>query len=417
MSNFKISHKAKVMSVFATIFCAIIVPSTGWVYQLSQDVLLTATLAICLSYLLIMCIYRLFNAYFSPIAQLQAYIDAKQQGQSNLSLGFSGSRSPWAMLGEQIDTLFNKPMPHATHLIDGLFHHWPHPIAVFNEKDRLIIFNQPMYQQLKMPLLRGMSMAECGFTVKNAQCRHAQLNQDWQVQRIALSDAKQTVITASYIGHQLQNAKRQSQADLIRILSHELNNSITPMASMADTLLSAETLNEKQTRQVLERVKSRSESLLQFIKAYSELSRLPAAKPHDFNLKTLATLNAAEQSIHLNFDGESQCFADKLLIEQLLINLFKNTFEAVNSAPCITLRCFQQANMQILLLTDNGPGFANLDNALQPLYTTKKTGHGLGLALCNDIVQKHSGQLQLANTEHGAQITIKLPQGTKNNYK
>lgn len=412
MSNFKVSHKAKVISTFTGIFCAIIVPSTGWIYQFSQDVLLTTTLAICLSYLLIMCIYRLFNAYFSPVAQLQAYIDAKQQGQSNLSLGYKDPSSPWTALGAQIETLFNKPAPQSTHLIDGLFQHWPHPVALFNEQEQLIFFNHPMYQQLKTPLLRGMSMAECGFTVKDKQCSHAKLNQNWQVQRIALNDTKQTLITASYIGHQLQDAKRQSQADLIRILSHELNNSLTPMASMTDTLLSTETLNEKQTRQVLTRVKSRSESLLQFIKAYSELSRLPAAKPHYFDLQTLATLNAAEQNIQLNFAGQSQCFADKILIEQLLINVFKNTFEATHSPACITLRCFHQADIQILQLTDNGPGFANLEHAIQPLYTTKKTGNGLGLALCNDIIQKHNGQLQLANTEHGAQITIKLPQGS-----
>lgn len=410
MSNLTVSYKAKVTGILMVFYCAIIVPSAGWIYQLSQDILLTATLAICLSYLLIMCITRLFNAYFSPLAQLQAYIDAKQQGQSNLSLGYKDPSSPWATLGAQIETLFNKPTPQSTHLIDGLFQHWPHPIALFNEKDQLIFFNQPMYQQLKTPLLRGMSVIECGFSINNRQCSHAKLNQDWQVQRIALSDAKQTLITASYIGHQLQDAKRQTQADLIRILSHELNNSLTPMASMTDTLLSADTLNEPQTRQVLTRIKSRSESLLLFIQAYAELSRLPSAKPQHFDLKTLATLNAVEQNIQLSYVGETHCHADKRLIEQLLINIFKNAYEACSEPAYITLRCFVQGNMQIIQLTDNGPGFANIDNALQPLYTTKKAGNGLGLALCNDIVQKHSGLLQLANTEHGAQITVKLPQ-------
>jgi len=412
MSRFKINYKAKVVAILSTAFAAILIPTAGLVYQLSQDTLLTVTLAICLSYALIVCAYRLFNGHFSPVSQLQAYIDAKQQGQSNLSLGYSDPSSPWAILGAQIETLFTTPQPQSEHLIDGLFQHWPHPIALFNQQSRLIFFNHPMYAQLKTPLLRGMTFTECGFNFDNKQCSHAKLNQDWQIQSIALTDAKQTLITASYIGHHLQDAKRQSQADLIRILSHELNNSLTPMASMTDTLLSTETLNEKQTRQVLTRVNSRSESLLQFIKAYSELSRLPAAKPHYFDLKALATLNAAEQNIQLNFAGEAQCFADKLLIEQLLINIFKNTFEATHSPASISLRCFHQADIQILQLTDNGPGFANLEHAIQPLYTTKKTGHGLGLALCNDIVQKHSGQLQLANTENGAQITIKLPQGS-----
>lgn len=411
MSCFKISHKAKVVAILSAIFAAIFIPITALVYQPSQDSLLTVTLAICLSYALIICAYRLFHSHFTPVSQLQAYIDAKQQGQSNLSLGYSDPSSPWAILGAQIEALFTTPQPQSEHLIDGLFQHWPHPIALFNEQSQLIFFNHPMYVQLKTPLLRGMTLTECGFSFDNKQCSHTNLNQDWQIQRIALTDAKQTLITASYIGHQLQDAKRQSQADLIRILSHELNNSLTPMASMTDTLLAADELNQTQTRQVLARIKSRSESLLLFIKAYAELSRLPSAKPHTFDLKTLAILNAKEQHIQLNFAGSPSLFADRLLTEQLLINVFKNSYEASPEQAHITLRNFAQGDMQILQLTDNGPGFANIENALQPLYTTKKTGNGLGLALCNDIVQKHNGQLQLANTAHGAQITIKLPQG------
>lgn len=410
MSRFKISHKTKVVAILSAVFAAILTPTTALVYQLSQDSLLTVTLAICLSYALIICAYRLFHSHFTPVTQLQAYIDAKQQGQSNLSLGYSDPSSPWAILGAQIETLFTTPQPQSEHLIDGLFQHWPHPIALFNQQSQLIFFNHPMYVQLKTPLLRGMTLTECGFSFNNKQCNHAKLDQNWQIQRITLSDAKQTLITASYIGHQLQDAKRQSQADLIRILSHELNNSLTPMASMADTLLNTNELNKQQTRQVLTRIKSRSESLLLFIKAYAELTRLPSAKPQHFDLKTLATLNAIEQHIQLNYAGVSQCFADKLLIEQLLINLFKNASEACTEQAHITLRCFAQGDMQILQLTDNGPGFANIENAIHPLYTTKKTGNGLGLALCNDIVQKHNGQLLLANTEHGAKITIKLAQ-------
>ena len=412
MNHFKITHKAKMIAILSTIFAAILIPTAALVYQLSQDTLLTITLGVFLSYALIVCAYQLFHSHFSPVAQLQAYIDAKRQGQSNLSIGFSDPSSPWAILGAQIETLFTTSQPHSDQLIDGLFGHWPHPIALFNEQQQLIFFNHPMYVQLKTPLLRGMSLTECGFRFDNKQYRHANLNQDWQIQSIALTETKQTLITASYIGHQLQDAKRQSQADLIRILSHELNNSLTPMASMTDTLLAADELNETQARQVLTRIKSRSESLLLFIKAYAQLSRLPSAKPQTFDLKSLAILNAKEQGVQLNYTGESQCFADKLLIEQLLINLFKNSCEASAEQACITLRCFAQGNMQILQLTDNGPGFANIDNALQPLYTTKKQGNGLGLALCNDIVQKHNGQLQLANTAHGAQITIKLPQNS-----
>ena len=410
MSRFKMSYQTKAITVACLTVAAILVPMTCLLYQLSEDKLFTVTFAIFLSYVLTLCAYRLFQLHFLPITQLQAYIDAKKQGQSNLSLGYNNTTSPWAALSAQIDSLFTQQSSNSEQLIDGIFQHWPHPIALFDEQLQLIFFNHPMYIQLKTPLLRGMTLKECGFNFEDKQCKHIKLNQDWQIQSILLNDSKQTLITASYIGHQLQDAKRQSQADLIRILSHELNNSLTPMASLSDTLLEADELNEAQTRKVLARIKSRSESLLHFIEAYTELSRLPNAKPYLFDLEALATLNAKEQNVQLNFAGKASLFADKVLIEQLLINLFKNSYEACTEQAYITLHSFAQGNTHILQLTDNGPGFANIDNAMQPLYTTKKFGNGLGLALCNDIVQKHNGQLLLANTEHGAKITIKLAQ-------
>ena len=409
MSRFKMSYQTKAITVACLTVTAILVPMTCLLYQLSEDKLYTVTFAIFLSYVLTLCAYRLFQLHFLPITQLQAYIDAKKQGQSNLSLGYNDTTSPWAALSTQIDSLFAQQSSNSERLIDGIFQHWPHPIALFDEQLQLIFFNHPMYIQLKTPLLRGMTLKECGFNFENKQCKHIKLNQDWQIQSILLNDSKQTLITASYIGHQLQDAKRQSQADLIRILSHELNNSLTPMASLSDTLLEADELNEAQTRKVLARIKSRSESLLHFIKAYTELSRLPNAKPYSFDLEALATLNAKEQNVHLSFAGETSCFADKLLFEQLLINLFKNTYEACEKPAHVTLHNFTQGRMQIIQLSDNGPGFANIDNALQPLYTTKKLGSGLGLALCSEIAQRHNGQLQLANTKEGAQVTIKLP--------
>ena len=85
----------------------------------------------------------------------------------------------------------------------------------------------------------------------------------------------------------------------------------------------------------------------------------------------------------INFQGNNQCFGDEHQIAQILINLFKNAQEACDKAQSeISVSCFYQQGKQCIELLDNGPGFANLENALTPFYTTKVHGSGIGLSLC-----------------------------------
>ena len=118
MSRFKMSYQAKAITILSITIAAILLPMTCLIYQLSEDILLTVTLAIFLSYILTLCAYRLFYIHFSPVTQLQAYIDAKKQGQSNLSLGYNDATSPWAALSTQIETLFTEQSSPSERLID-----------------------------------------------------------------------------------------------------------------------------------------------------------------------------------------------------------------------------------------------------------------------------------------------------------
>jgi len=103
---------------------------------------------------------------------------------------------------------------------------------------------------------------------------------------------------------------------------------------------------------------------------------------------------------------------------QILINIFKNAQEACDEAPCkidVSLYYRQensqgyQQTKQVIKINDNGPGFANLDNALTPFYTTKSHGSGIGLSLCAEITRNHGGEFILTNTDIGAKITMSWP--------
>ena len=412
----KVSHKHKFITTLGVVILCILSLSTLLIQQSFNDTLLTLTLNIIISYLSIYAAYHIYRSWHEPIAQLQAFVHAKQHGQSNVSLEFQDASNPLAQLSRQIEQAFqhNARSAHTTFshiptVLDSLFQHWPQPVALFDKNNRLTFFNHPMHQHLSVPLLRDMTLAECGFNITNIHCQHLEFKKDWQLSCYQLGESEHTLIIANHIGAQLQDAKRASQADIIRVLSHELNNSLTPMASMADTLLSFEALPEQQTKQALSRIKSRSESLLSFINAYGSLSRLPTPVPRHFDMHKLVMANANEQAVTVSYNGEKSCYADPLLFEQLIINLLKNAREASNEQTLVILQSQCSGKSHVIEFIDNGPGFANLENALNPLYTTKSNGHGLGLALCNDIVQLHGGKITLYNVEAGACIKISIP--------
>ena len=107
---------------------------------------------------------------------------------------------------------------------------------------------------------------------------------------------------------------------------------------------------------------------------------------------------------------------------QILINIFKNAQEACDEKRCeidVSLYYRQensqgyQQTKQVIDIKDNGPGFANLDNALTPFYTTKSHGSGIGLSLCAEITRNHGGEFTLENTEHGARIRMAWPVDNK----
>ena len=118
-----------------------------------------------------------------------------------------------------------------------------------------------------------------------------------------------------------------------------------------------------------------------------------------------------EDACHIEFQGNQQCYGDSEQIVQVMINILKNAKEASKTDTTIVhINAYYQQNRQIIEVTDNGPGFGNLDNVMTPFNTTKKEGSGVGLPLCAEIVRNHGGQFSVANKqEGGAMITMSWP--------
>ncbi|MEH6592742.1 MAG: ATP-binding protein [Halioglobus sp.] len=219
----------------------------------------------------------------------------------------------------------------------------------------------------------------------------------------------------------LSEEESRAWRSLIRVIAHEVNNSLTPISSISQMLLTKLQRGEVPARdedfaQGLELVASRADDLTGFIAEYARIARLPTPVMSEFSLAALLLKTAklfADRPLLLTEPvPEITLLADPVLIEQLLINLLKNAFEASSGdSETVTLHCSYTAERCQIVVSDQGQGIANPANLFVPFYTTKPKGSGIGLVLCRQIAEAHRGYLTLENRadQRGAIATVALP--------
>ncbi len=228
------------------------------------------------------------------------------------------------------------------------------------------------------------------------------------------------IVFISYVQDILRAEERKTWQNLVRVLSHEINNSLAPITSLSQTLgglVHTENLPreavDKNLIDGLALIGERSLSLKKFVDSYKHFSHLPKPSKSVFSLSQLATslqLLYPGADINILTQKDINISADKTQFEQVLINLGKNALEAAGAAAKLTISWYIQGKSIHLCVQDNGPGLHNLDNLFVPFYTTKREGSGIGLVLCRQIIEAHGGSLQLENVvSGGCLVTVKLP--------
>jgi len=221
----------------------------------------------------------------------------------------------------------------------------------------------------------------------------------------------------------LREKERQAWQNLLRVVSHEMNNSLTPIATFSRTMLKqlnqkGDSINLDEFKHGLAIIQERAESLHQFIASYSQLSHLPQANKQAFHWRQALCKNASFYSdckiINLLFENNhiDKIEADPHQMEQVFINILKNAHEAMDGAAqkAIELDAKSDAHWLHIFIRDFGPGIQNSDNLFIPLYTTKPDGNGIGLSLSLQILLNHGGHLKLRNRPQiGAEAIISLP--------
>ena len=246
-----------------------------------------------------------------------------------------------------------------------------------------------------------------------------------------------TLIILSDVSRALRGEERKAWQRLIRVLGHELNNSLAPIKSIAGSLgarLEQMELNSEERHDFergLEIIEARSASLNRFLQAYRQLAQMPPPVLKRVALRPLVERVAfLETRLPITIDqgADVTLMVDPDQIEQMLINLVRNAVEAVLESAAVkdsqlnggkvkfatapvTINWTIEDQNVVLTIDDNGPGLLNPSNAFVPFYTTKPEGSGIGLALSRQIVEAHQGSIELSNRNgrDGCQVRVTLP--------
>jgi two-component system nitrogen regulation sensor histidine kinase NtrY len=202
---------------------------------------------------------------------------------------------------------------------------------------------------------------------------------------------------------------------VIRVIAHELNNSLAPISSLAHSgqILARAPPDPDQLARVFATIEDRARHLGGFIEGYAQFAKLPKPRLAPVSWAVLIERLRAVVKFHLEGAVPTRhAVFDSAQIEQALINLLKNAAESGSPEEAVELVISQGTGGCTLEIRDRGPGFtsAALENALVPFFSTKATGTGLGLTLCREIVEAHGGRLRIGNREGGgAVVTLWLP--------
>ena len=322
------------------------------------------------------------------------------------------------------------------------------PLFAFDPDQILKLVNPAGERLLQQPSVRllgrtagEVGLAEC-VSAANESLVSLPVNSPsarWLVRRTKFREkgVPHTLIVLSDVSRALRGEERKAWQRLIRVLGHELNNSLAPIMSIAGSLaarlgeIELEPERRRDFERGLEIIETRSASLNRFLQAYRQLTQMPPPV-----VKRIALLPIVERVAFLETrlpvtiaQGlDVTLMVDPDQVEQMLINLVRNAVEAVlepspagsllksagclqNATSLVTINWTVEDQNVVLTIDDNGPGLLNPSNAFVPFYTTKPDGSGIGLALSRQIAEAHHGSIELANRdgERGCRVRVTLP--------
>jgi PAS domain S-box-containing protein len=248
------------------------------------------------------------------------------------------------------------------------------------------------------------------------ELRRSEFRQDGRPHRL---------VVLADLSRALREEERQAWQRIVRVLSHEINNSLTPIRSIARSVkrfLEREVGDNGRTSEVregLDVIAGRAESLGRLMSEYARLARMPRPVVRPVPVAALVRgIAELEQRVPVVFATTHDAIvsADRSQLEQLLINLVRNAADAcVETGGTVTVSWVEQSDVIDIRVDDEGPGIPETANLFVPFFTTKPEGSGIGLVLSRQIAEAHGGTLTLQNRKPGpgCRATLRLPKGRR----
>ena len=374
---------------------------------------------------------------------LSNLLDAMVQGDYSLRARPSDGDEALNELVDSINSLsvrLNKQRIETTEsqlLLTTVINHIDVAILALNENNELVLTNPAAKKLLQIPaelqefdLIKSFSQFDqiAAMNSGNSQVMSLSFANQQGKFNVHLEEYRengkpQKLVFVTDVSTMLRSEERNAWQALVRVISHEINNSLAPIASLSQSLrrllARKEDLESHKDYLVegLSIISQRSNSLTEFVNSYKQIASLPEPKKQANSVLELVNKTVAlypDESIEVRNIDDITLFIDAVQFEQVLINLVKNAIEAIkNTGEAGKVVIHGQVNGTVftLSLVDDGTGVSNVGNLFVPFYTTKSKGSGIGLVLCRQIVEAHGGKLSLTNRVglSGCIATIELP--------
>lgn len=245
-----------------------------------------------------------------------------------------------------------------------------------------------------------------------------------RVSEMTLQEKHVRIIAINDINSELDDKEIESWIRLTRVLTHEIMNSVTPITSLSDTLLSLHQNVDKEVRNGLEVISSTGKGLIAFVESYRKFTHIPTPQPSLFYVSKFAERMTQLARHHNNFPNitirvdvdpdDLIIYADENLISQVVLNLLKNAMQAIGREQedgQISLKAFCDPNEAVIIeVTNNGPLIPQeeAEHIFVPFFTTKEGGSGIGLSISRQIMRLSGGSIALKSNPALQQTTFVL---------
>jgi two-component system nitrogen regulation sensor histidine kinase NtrY len=406
-------------------------------YQRELDLVPALLIGLCLLIYLALVASALVEGFVRPLQTLSNVVSSLREG--DYSFRARGATSPDALgeLSAEINALADLLQRQrvrsleATALLARILEVMQAPLFAFDRRNRLRLVNSAGLKLLGRPYARcvdhtaeDLGLDELLSAPDESIRPFGATSARWLLRKAAFRQegAPHFLLVLADVSVPLQEEEQAAWRRLIRVLGHELSNSLAPIKSIAGSLLArvdnfnGEPAEKSDFRRGLGVVESRADALHRFVQSYRMLAQLPPPALRSVALGPLMErVTLLEQRIPVKMEaGPAVTFnADPDQLEQMLINLLANAVDAslANGSHPVRVSWSLAAVSVQIVIEDRGLGIANPENLFVPFYTTKAAGSGIGLALAQQIARAHGGDISLVNRDDGdgARAAVRLP--------